>query len=87
MGFTFGGGDPDWVAVVAQLTGELSLEEIMAWVVANPEAQEPVPGVAETTIVLPGAVTYVTVRAPQAAVVCSTLGPGKILIAESVDVE
>ncbi|MFZ0013174.1 MAG: hypothetical protein WAL25_03570, partial [Acidimicrobiia bacterium] len=88
MGFTFESDDPNWVAAVAQRTGELTIEEILAWVEANPDAEEAVPGVAEVTIVPPGAVTYVAVRAPGVGVVCqATLVPVEILIAYVLDVE
>jgi pyrimidine-specific ribonucleoside hydrolase len=88
MEFTFESDDPNWSAAVAQLTGELTIEEILAWVEANPNAQEAVPGVEEVTNVPTGVVTYVAVRAPGVGVVCqSTFLPIEILIADSLDVE
>jgi hypothetical protein len=71
-----------------KLTGDLTIGEILAWVETNPSTSEPVPGVAEVTIVPQGAVTYVAVRAPGVGVVCqSTFLPIEILIADSLDVE
>jgi inosine-uridine nucleoside N-ribohydrolase len=87
MGFTFDSDDPTWVAAVAHITGELAIEEIVAWVEAHPDTQEAVPGVDEVTVVPPGVVTYVTVRTPGAGVVCSPFEPGELLIAASLVVE
>jgi hypothetical protein len=87
MGFTFESDDSTWVAAVAQLTGERTIDEIVAWVEANPAAQEAPPGVGEITIVPPGVVTYVTVGVPGAGVVCSAFEPGELLIAGSLVVE
>lgn len=87
MGFTFESSDPTWVAAVVHLTGELTIDEILAWVEANPEMQEAVPGVDEVTIVPPGPTTYVKVRSPAAAVVCAPFEAGDLLIAASLVVE
>ncbi len=87
MEFRFDSNDSTWVAAVAHLTGDLTFDEILAWIEANPSVQEPPPGVGEVEVVPPGVVTYVDVRAPGVGVVCSPSGPGELLIAGSLVVE
>jgi hypothetical protein len=87
MGFTFETDDSAWVAAVAHLTGEFTIEEILAWVQANPDVQEAPPGIDEVIVVPPGTTTYVTVAAPGVGVVCSPYEPGPLLIAASLTVE
>ena len=64
MEFRFDSNDSTWVAAVAHLTGDLTFDEILAWIEANPSVQEPPPGVGEVDVVPPGVVTYIDVRAP-----------------------
>lgn len=74
MRFTFDTTEPDWTGAVVRLTGERSLEEVLAWVKANQGNREPVPGVGQATPVEPGGVMYVEVAPPSMAVVCATNG-------------
>ncbi len=87
MGFRFDSNDSTWVAAVAHLTGDLPIEEVVAWVEANPLVQEAPPGVDEVAVVLPGVVTYVIVRPPGVGVVSAPSGPGELLLAGSLVVE
>lgn len=84
MGFTFETDDPEWVAAVVQLTGEFTIEEVVAWVEANPDAQQATPGVDQAAVVPAGAPTFVTVEAPAVGVICSPYEPGALLIAGSL---
>lgn len=56
-------------AAVVQLTGELTIEEIVSYVAANPTDEGP-PGVADVTFLEPGAPTPVDVVAPAVAIAC-----------------
>lgn len=87
IGFTFETDDSAWVAAVAHLTGEFTIEEILAWVQAHPDVQDAPPGVDEVIVVPAGTTTYVTVAAPGVGVVCSPYEPGPLLIAASLTVE
>ena len=87
MVFTFESVDPAWVAAVAHLTGELTIDEVVAQIADDPEAVEAPRGVDEVVVVPPGAGTFVSVRSPAAGVVCSTLEPGPILVATTITVE
>jgi inosine-uridine nucleoside N-ribohydrolase len=87
VGFTFETIDSTWVAAIIQLTGDVTIEEVVAWVEANPDVQDAPPGVGEVILVPQGTTTYVTVEAPGVGVVCSTYEPGPLLIARSLIVE
>lgn len=87
VGFAFETNDSRWVAAIIQLTGESTIEEVVAWVEANPAMQEAPPGVDEVILVPQGATTYVAVEAPGVGVVCSPLEPGPLLVAASLTVE
>ncbi|HSP28871.1 MAG TPA: nucleoside hydrolase, partial [Ilumatobacteraceae bacterium] len=87
IGFRFDSTDPTWVAAVAHLTGDLTIDEIVTWIEANPTAQEPPPGVGDVAVAPPGVVTFVNVQAPEVAVVCSPFEPGPLLIAGSIVVD
>jgi inosine-uridine nucleoside N-ribohydrolase len=84
MGFRFDSADPTWVAAVVHLTGDLTLDEVVAWVAANPAAREGPRGVDEAVVVPPGSMSYVTVRAPAVGVVCSPSDSSELLIAGSL---
>jgi pyrimidine-specific ribonucleoside hydrolase len=87
VGFTFETNDSTWVAVIIQLTGESTIEEVVAWVEANPDMQEAPPGIDEVILVPPGTTTYVTLEAPGVGVACSPYEPGPLLLAASLTVE
>lgn len=87
VGFTFETVDAAWVAAIVQLTDEFTIEEAVAWVEENPDAQHGPPGIDDVVIVPQGAPTYVTVDPPGVGVVCSTYDPGPLLIAGSLTVE
>jgi pyrimidine-specific ribonucleoside hydrolase len=87
IGFTFVSDDSTWVAAVAQLTGESTIDEVVAWVEAHPDVPEAPPGIDDVSVVPAGTTTYVTVAAPGVGVVCSRYGPGQLLIAASLTVE
>jgi inosine-uridine nucleoside N-ribohydrolase len=72
MRFAFDTTEPAWTGAVVSLTGELSIERILAWVEAHPDSRVPVPGVAQATPVLPGITNYVDVVSPQMAVLCAS---------------
>ena len=59
---------------VNDLTGELTIEEIIQAVIADPEGQENPPGVDELTFVDPTRETRVDVNPPAMAVACGTEG-------------
>lgn len=84
VGFTFESDHPTWVGAIVQLSGERTMEEIEAWVGANPDAQEAPPGVVEVTVLPPGSTTHVAVGAPAVGVVCSPFDPGQFLVAASL---
>jgi hypothetical protein len=86
MRFTFETTDPPWTGAVVGLTGELSIEKIIAWLEAHPGSTEPVPGVGQATPVQPGGTMYVDVASPQIAVVCAS-DAGVLLPAGTVTVE
>ncbi len=86
MRFTFESTDPTWVVVVIHLTGDFTLEELVARVNAEPAAPEVAPGVEGLGLVPPG-VTYVDVQGPRAGVVCAPSEPGELLLATSLIVE
>jgi hypothetical protein len=93
VGFAFETTDSTWVAAIIQLTGESTIEEVVAWVEANPwveadpEMNEGPPGIEEVILVPSGATKYVTVGASGVGVLCSTRGPGPLLIAATLAVE
>jgi pyrimidine-specific ribonucleoside hydrolase len=87
MGFRFDSVEPTWVAAVVHLTGDLTIDEVVEWVAANPAAREGPRGVDEAVVVPPGAMSYVTVRAPAVGVVCSPADSSELLIAGSLVVE
>lgn len=93
VGFGFETIDSTWVAAIIQLTGASTIEEVVAWLEAypdmeaNPEMKEGPPGIEEVILVPSGATTYVTVGAPSVGVLCSTRGPGPLLIAATLAVE
>jgi inosine-uridine nucleoside N-ribohydrolase len=87
IGFTFETDDSTWVAAVVQLTGESSFDDVVAWIEANPEAQEAPPGVGDVILVPAGSTTYVSVQAPGVGVVCSPYEPGPLLVAASLTVD
>ena len=93
VGFAFETVDSAWVAAIIQLSGESTIEEIVAWVEANPgmkadpDMKEAPPGIEEVILVPSGATTYVTVKPPGVGVICSTRGPGPLLIATTLTVE
>ncbi len=87
MRFTFESTDPTWVVAVVHLTGDLTIEEVVARVNADPEAPEGVPGVDGLGLVPPGVTTYVDVRGSRAGVVCAPSEPGGLLVATSLVVE
>jgi inosine-uridine nucleoside N-ribohydrolase len=87
IGFTFETDDSTWVAAVVQLTGESSFDDVVAWIEANPEAQEAPPGVGDVILVPAGSTTYVSVEGPGVGVVCSPYGPGPLLVAASLTVD
>jgi hypothetical protein len=57
-------------AAIVHLTGELSIDEIIAHVAANPADEDP-PGVADLTFLDPGGPTRVDVVGPAVAIACS----------------
>jgi inosine-uridine nucleoside N-ribohydrolase len=87
MGFTFETDDSTWVAAVAQLTGESTIDEVVAWVEANRDVPEAPRGIDDVSVVPAGTTMYVTVAAPGVGVVCSPYEPGKLLIAASLTVD
>jgi len=87
MRFTFESNDPTWVVAVAHLTGELTIDEVVAFVDASPQPPESVPGVDDLALVPPGAPVYVDVRAPAAGVVCSPPESEGLQVAASLVVE
>ncbi|WP_460711054.1 nucleoside hydrolase [Nocardioides dilutus] len=86
MRFTFESTDPAWTGAVVGLTGELTIEKIIAWLEAHPDSQEPVPGVDRATPVQAGFTMFVDVASPQVAVVCASEAPIP-LVAGTIDVE
>ena len=87
VGFTFQTDDPTWVAAIVQLTGESTIEEVVAQVEADTEGQDTPRGVDEVVVVPAGITTYVTVVPPSVGVVCSTYEPGPVLVAGSLIVD
>jgi inosine-uridine nucleoside N-ribohydrolase len=84
MRFTFRTTDPAWTGAVVTLTGERSIESIIAWTRTHPGSHETVPGVRNVTPVPPRVATYVDVSSPQVAVLCAAEEP---LLAGTVTVE
>lgn len=75
MRFTFRTTDPAWSGAVVGLTGERSMEEILAWVQAHPGSHDSVPGVRGVTPVSPGFAMHLDVASPRVAVVCAADDP------------
>jgi hypothetical protein len=69
MRFTFETSEPGWLGAVAHLTGELSVDDILAWFAANP-GNTRVPGVARVDGLVPGVVVYVDVEPGDSLAVC-----------------
>ena len=86
MRFTFQTTDPPWTGGVVSLTGEQSIEAILAWVEAHPDSRGTVPGVIQATPVPPGFAMYIDVAAPRIAAVCFSDKPVPLL-AVTVTVE
>jgi hypothetical protein len=84
MRFRFETSEPGWSSAVAVLTGEVSVEELTAWIDANPGAVPP--GIGEITIVGPGGVTYVEVAPGTELVACGS-EEGTILLADTFTVD
>jgi inosine-uridine nucleoside N-ribohydrolase len=75
MRFTFRTTDPAWSGAVVGLTGERSMEEILAWVRAHPGSHDSVPGVRQVTPVSPGFAMHLDVASPRVAAVCAADDP------------
>jgi hypothetical protein len=86
MRFTFRTTDPAWAGAVVGLTGERSMEEILAWVESHPGSRDSVPGVRQVTPVSPGFAMHLDVTSPRVAVVCAADDPVPLL-AGTVTVE
>jgi hypothetical protein len=70
MRFTFETGETGWLGAVAHLSGELGVEEVLAWIEANP-GDTPVPGVDQVVGLVPGVVAYAEVAAGESIAVCA----------------
>ena len=79
MRFTFRTTDPAWTGGVVSLTGERSIESILAWVKAHPGSRDPVPGVHLATPVPPRFAMYMDVTSPRLAVICASDEPLPLL--------
>ncbi|MDP2772111.1 MAG: nucleoside hydrolase [Nocardioides sp.] len=86
MRFTFDTTDPAWTGAVVGLTGERSIERILAWLEAHPDSRDAVPGVRQATPVPPRFAMYVDVTSPRVAAICASDGPVPLL-AGTVTVE
>lgn len=76
MRFTFETTDPAWSAAVVGLTGERSIERILAWIEAHhAEGRDSIPGIREVTPVPPRTVMYADAVAPRMAVICASEAP------------
>jgi pyrimidine-specific ribonucleoside hydrolase len=77
MRFTFRTAEPGWTGGVVSLTGERSIERILAWLEAHPQpdGSGSVPGVRGATPVPPRFAMYLDVVPPRVAVVCATDDP------------
>jgi hypothetical protein len=75
MRFTFRTTDPAWTGAVVGLTGERSIERILAWRTSHPRNRGSVPGVREVTPVPPRFAMYMNVISPQMAVICAADEP------------
>jgi hypothetical protein len=77
MRFTFRTTEPGWTGGVVSLTGERSIERILAWLEAHPQpdGSGAVPGVRGATPVPPRFAMYLDVAPPRVAVVCATDDP------------
>ena len=71
MRFTFETSEPGWVAAVAHLTGELSVEDIAAWIDQHP-GELPVPGVDRVLGVVARGVGWFDVVPSTEIVVCGS---------------
>lgn len=81
MRFTFRTSDPAWTGAVVSLTGERSVEEILAWLEGHPESRDSVPGVRQATPVSPGFAMHLDVESPRVAVICAAVDPVPLLAA------
>lgn len=79
MRFTFQTTDPAWSGAVVGLTGERSIEEILAWLETHPESSASLPGVDQVTPVPPRFATHVDVDPPRVAVICAPNEPEPLL--------
>jgi pyrimidine-specific ribonucleoside hydrolase len=75
MRFTFQTTDPAWTGAVVGLTGERSIERVLAWRTSHPRNRGPVPGVRDVTPVPPRFAMYLNVVSPQIAVICAADEP------------
>jgi len=71
MRFTFDTSEPGWSGAVVHMTGELTIQEVLAWIEANPASQEAPPGVDAATIVQGGGAAFVDVAPPTMALACA----------------
>jgi inosine-uridine nucleoside N-ribohydrolase len=77
MRFTFRTTEPGWTGGVVSLTGERSIESILAWLEAHPQpdGSGSLPGVRGATPVPPRFAMYLDVVPPRVAVVCASADP------------
>ncbi|MDO9496405.1 MAG: nucleoside hydrolase [Nocardioides sp.] len=86
MRFTFDTTDPAWTGAVVGLTGERSIQAILAWLEAHPHSRDSVPGVRQVAPVPPRVTTYLDVASPSVATICASDEPVPLL-AGTVTVE
>lgn len=76
MRFTFQTTDPAWSGAVVGLTGERSIERILAWLEAHhPDGRDSLPGVRAVTPVPPRITMYVDAVPPRMALICAADDP------------
>lgn len=87
LGVRFESADPSWFAAVLHLADGVTVDDVVAWVEANPGDSGVPPGVEDVVPVAAGTVSYASVRAPVAGVVCLSPDTGEVLVAGSIVVD
>lgn len=84
LGVRFESADPTWFAAVLHLTDGVTVDDVVAWVEANPGDSGVPPGVEDVVPVAAGTVSYAGVRPPVAGLVCLSPDTGEVLVAGSI---